>query len=40
VPNFYGAVWDQDMTKIGLGLAACWMAVGNFIMYRMVNFRI
>jgi tight adherence protein B len=40
VPNFYGAVWDQDMTKIGLGLAACWMGVGNFIMYRMVNFRI
>jgi len=28
------------MTKIGLGLAACWMGVGNFIMYRMVNFRI
>ena len=40
VPNFYARVWDQDMTKIGLGLAGCWMLVGNFIMYRMVNFRI
>ena len=40
VPNFYGTVWDQDMTKIGLALAGCWMGVGNFIMYRMVNFRI
>jgi tight adherence protein B len=40
VPNFYGSVWNEDLTKIALALAGCWMGVGNFIMYRMVNFRI
>lgn len=40
VPNFYADVWGQNLTKIGLTLAGCWMCVGNFIMYRMVNFRI
>jgi tight adherence protein B len=40
VPTFYASVWDQDLTKIGLLLAAGWMSIGNFIMYRMVNFRI
>jgi tight adherence protein B len=39
-PDFYGTIWDQDATKIGLGCAAAWMLTGNFIMYRMVNFRI
>src|SRR5665213_492552 len=40
VPNFYASVWNEDMTKIALTLAGCWMGVGNFIMYRLVNFRI
>ncbi len=40
VPNFYGSVWHEDLTKIALVLAGCWMGVGNFIMYRLVNFRI
>jgi tight adherence protein B len=40
VPSFYGSVWNEDMTKIVLALAACWMGIGNFIMYRLVNFRI
>lgn len=40
VPNFYSSVWHEDLTKIVLALAGCWMGVGNFIMYRMVNFRI
>ena len=40
VPDFYGSVWHESMTKIGLGLAACWMGVGNIIMFRMVNFKI
>jgi tight adherence protein B len=40
VPTFYASVWDQDLTKIGLLCAAGWMSIGNFIMYRMVNFRI
>ena len=29
-----------NLTKIALALAGGWMGVGNFIMYRMVNFRI
>jgi tight adherence protein B len=40
VPNFYASVWNEDLTKICLVLAGCWMGVGNFIMFRMVNFRI
>jgi tight adherence protein B len=39
-PQFYASVWHEDITKISLGIAATWMGVGNFIMYRMVNFRI
>ena len=40
VPTFYASVWHEDMTKIALALAGCWMGIGNIIMYRMVNFRI
>lgn len=40
VPDFYASVWKEDLTKIVLVLAACWMGIGNFIMYRLVNFRI
>ena len=39
-PEFYASVWHVDITKIALGIAIGWMAVGNFIMYRIVNFRI
>jgi tight adherence protein B len=39
-PEFYGSVWKYEMTKIGLGMAAGWMLMGNLVMYRMVNFRI
>lgn len=39
-PKFYASVWDQDITKIALTLAGCWMGIGNFIMYRLVNFKI
>ena len=39
-PDFYGSVWNEDITKIILACAGGWMAVGNFIMYQMVNFRI
>src|SRR5947209_4981870 len=39
-PDFYGAVWNEDMTRNVLMAAGGWMALGNFIMYRMVNFRI
>jgi len=40
VPSFYASVWHEDLTKIALVLAGCWMGIGNFIMYRLVNFRI
>jgi tight adherence protein B len=39
-PDFYGSVWKEDITKAILAMAGAWMAVGNFIMYQMVNFRI
>jgi tight adherence protein B len=39
-PEFYASVWNEDLTKIGLAVAGGWMAIGNIIMYRMVNFRI
>jgi tight adherence protein B len=39
-PDFYASVWHHEITKIALGAAVCWMMVGNFIMYRLVNFKI
>ncbi len=39
-PEFYGSVWQYDLTKTCLIIAGSWMGTGNFIMYRMVNFRI
>ncbi len=39
-PNFYGDVWQYDMTKIVLGIAATWMLLGNLVMMKMVNFKI
>jgi tight adherence protein B len=40
VPSFYASVWDQSLTKIALAAAGTWMGIGNFIMFRMVNFRV
>jgi len=39
-PNFYAGVWDEDITKTALAVAGTWMGIGNFIMFRMVNFKI
>jgi tight adherence protein B len=39
-PDFYGSVWQFDITKTILGLAISWMLVGNLAMYKMVNFKI
>jgi tight adherence protein B len=39
-PEFYASVWHEDLTKIALACAGAWMGVGNFIMYRMVNFKV
>jgi tight adherence protein B len=39
-PDFYGSVWQFDITKTILGIGICWMMVGNLIMYKLVNFKI
>ena len=39
-PEFYASVWHEDLTKIVLACAGAWMGIGNFIMYRMVNFKV
>jgi tight adherence protein B len=39
-PEFYSGVWNEPLTKKALAIAGAWMALGNFIMYRMVNFRV
>jgi tight adherence protein B len=39
-PNYYGAVWEQPITKPLLVLAAMWMLLGNIVIYRMVRFEI
>ena len=39
-PTFYGIVWNQSLTKMGLGLAGTWMVLGNIVMYKMCSFRI
>jgi tight adherence protein B len=39
-PDFYASVWHEELTKMALGAAGTWMGIGNFIMFRMVNFRI
>ncbi|HVG50451.1 MAG TPA: type II secretion system F family protein [Xanthobacteraceae bacterium] len=38
-PDFYSGVWHFDLTQYALAAAGSWMLMGNFIMYRMVNFR-
>jgi tight adherence protein B len=40
VPSFYASVWDESITKVALVVAGCWMGIGNFVMYRLVNFRV
>lgn len=39
-PDFYSSVWHENVTKIALAAAAGWMLTGNFIMFRMVNFKV
>ena len=39
-PDFYGEVWDLPSTTWVLGGALGWMALGNLIMRRMINFKI
>jgi len=39
-PDFYSSIWHVDFTKYALAAAAAWMMVGNYVMYRMVSFKI
>lgn len=39
-PNHYAGIMDRSLTQMGLAAAGAWMVIGNFVMYRMVNFRI
>jgi tight adherence protein B len=39
-PDFYASVWNEDITVKALAVAGCWMLLGNFIMYRLVNFKV
>jgi len=39
-PDYYGKIWHEDMTKVGLAIAGAWMLFGNVIMFKLVNFRI
>ncbi len=39
-PDFYTEAWVHPMTKYAFGGALGWMAVGNLIMRRMINFKI
>lgn len=38
-PSFYGSVWNHPAVLPALGVCGVMLAIGNFIMYRMVNFR-
>jgi tight adherence protein B len=40
VPDFYTSIWHIDFTKYALGATCAWLMVGNYIMYRMVSFKI
>jgi tight adherence protein B len=39
-PEFYGSVWHEQLTHILLFASGGWMAVGNLVMFKMVNFKI
>jgi tight adherence protein B len=39
-PEFYASVWNEHLTKVLLLNAAGWLAVGNLVMFKMVNFKI
>jgi tight adherence protein B len=39
-PDFYASVWHEDITKTALAVAGTWMGIGNFIMFKMVNFKV
>jgi tight adherence protein B len=38
-PTYYGEVWNDPITKPALAIGIVMLAIGNFIMRRMVNFK-
>ena len=39
-PHFYGSVLDEKIVQYGLGGCLVWMAVGNLVMRKMINFKV
>jgi len=39
-PDYYTSVWHIDFTKYALAAAGTWMMFGNYVMYRLVSFKI
>ena len=39
-PNFYGDVIDEKLVQYGLGGCLLWMAIGNLVMRKMINFKV
>lgn len=39
-PDYYGEVWTESGTLIGLGGGLAWLAIGNFMLLKMVSFKI
>ena len=38
-PSFYGSNWGHPWITWGLTIACVWMAIGNLVMHKMINFR-
>lgn len=38
-PKYYGEVWDKPIVTVALVAGLVWMLLGNFVIYRMVNFK-
>jgi tight adherence protein B len=38
-PDYYGEVWGETMTQIGLLCAGGWLVMGNLMMKKMISFR-
>lgn len=39
-PQFYAAVWHENLTKILLAGTGAWLVIGNLVMFKMVNFKV
>jgi tight adherence protein B len=38
-PDYYGDVWGENLTKVGLAAAGFWLLMGNLMMKKMIAFR-